>query len=177
VCRQCVYTPAMQGAELLLGSRTPECGVTLIVCTAAVCGDVDCRQAVAAAEAYIQQHGLDDVQVEVETRTLGELQEVRAVEGQGPASADTFTCGPLSKQTSCSSPCCCSHPSDCGWHPTAAECTLARQCCACLLAITSVADHPCVCAPLLPLCPACCSPCCHCSCWRWWLPAPHMSLV
>jgi hypothetical protein len=32
---------------------------------------------VAAAEAYIQQHGLHDVQVEVETRTLQELQEVR----------------------------------------------------------------------------------------------------
>lgn len=35
-----------------------------------------CRQAVAAAEAYIKQHGLDDVQIEVETRTLEELQEV-----------------------------------------------------------------------------------------------------
>lgn len=34
------------------------------------------RQAVAAAEAYIQQHGLDDVQIEVETRTMEELQEV-----------------------------------------------------------------------------------------------------
>lgn len=34
------------------------------------------RQAVAAAEAYIQQHGLDDVQIEVETRTMDELREV-----------------------------------------------------------------------------------------------------
>jgi hypothetical protein len=32
---------------------------------------------VAAAEAYIQQHQLDGVQVEVETRTLEELQQVR----------------------------------------------------------------------------------------------------
>jgi hypothetical protein len=40
------------------------------------CGLCVCRQAVAAAEAYIQQQGLDDVQVEVETRTLDELREV-----------------------------------------------------------------------------------------------------
>jgi hypothetical protein len=35
-----------------------------------------CRQAVAAAEGYIQQQGLHDVQIEVETRTLEELHEV-----------------------------------------------------------------------------------------------------
>lgn len=34
-------------------------------------------QAVAAAEAYIRAHSLEDVQVEVETRTLDELQQVR----------------------------------------------------------------------------------------------------
>ena len=31
----------------------------------------------AAAEAYIQQQGLDDVQIEVETTNLQEVQEVR----------------------------------------------------------------------------------------------------
>jgi len=36
-----------------------------------------CRQAVTAAESYIQQHGLDDVQIEVETTSLEEVQEVR----------------------------------------------------------------------------------------------------
>jgi hypothetical protein len=36
-----------------------------------------CSQAVAAAEAYIQQHGLHDVQVEVETSSLDQVQQVR----------------------------------------------------------------------------------------------------
>jgi hypothetical protein len=35
-----------------------------------------CSQAVAAAEAYIQQHSLNDVQVEVETSSMEQVQQV-----------------------------------------------------------------------------------------------------
>ncbi|KAF6263340.1 Quinolinate phosphoribosyl transferase [Scenedesmus sp. NREL 46B-D3] len=42
-------------------------------------------QAVAAAEAYIQQHGLDEVQVEVETSSLDQVQQVLDVLASGAA--------------------------------------------------------------------------------------------
>lgn len=41
------------------------------------------RQAVTAAESYIQQHGLDDVQIEVETTSLEEVQELLEVVQSG----------------------------------------------------------------------------------------------
>jgi hypothetical protein len=37
---------------------------------------VCCRKAIAAAEAYISQHGLGEVQVEVETCSLEQVQQV-----------------------------------------------------------------------------------------------------
>jgi hypothetical protein len=71
--------------------RCDSAGAVLCVTCVHHCGLCVCRQAVAAAEAYIQQHGLDDVQIEVETRTLDELREVSRA---GPSRGAGCVCHP-----------------------------------------------------------------------------------
>lgn len=67
----------LQGHNRVFLTTTNHTGCCwLAVCCILLLSRATPRQAVAAAEAYIQQHGLDDVQVEVETRNLQELQEV-----------------------------------------------------------------------------------------------------
>lgn len=154
-----------------------------------VCVDVDCRQAVAAAEAYIQQQGLDDVQVEVETRTLGELQEVSSG-GTGTcrdrdAGAKFTAClGRSSRLISGAIDSARTHtsiwqasrssllPKPPGWlRLPASRCWLCG-CASIPLVLTPVADPVCahpaaVCLPN--------SSCTHCSCCRSWLTAPRTS--
>lgn len=63
-----------------------------------------CSQAVAAAESFIQQQGLSDVQVEVETRTQDELQQVRAhvcVQAECSCTAVNCTWNALSCPAAC----------------------------------------------------------------------------